>query len=345
MKKMSKILALTAAIALVLGLVPTLGPVSAAAFTETSMRLDRMTAGYADNDILVVVKPATTNTEGNVRVNFDSFGVDSTPANVTTSTSGLPSTYQGETLTAWPSIGGTASAVAGTTVTFTSGDLTVGTLYGFYITAGVDNPGSTGMYINRISTLTGGGATIDTARVAVRIIADDQIVITAAVPPYFDFQLDGNTDSFTTDLDPSNIISTGGRDVTIKTNAQDGWIAWLKSANTSLDSASTGETIETIGTVNGSPSSLTTGQDGYVLDVDLDTDSGTGDGTVSIAPEYDGASDEGGTLSSDYEEIATSDGTTDGDVITLTAKATVSPIKAAAEDYTDTWTVIGAANF
>jgi len=347
MKKFSKSLVLLAVVALLLGLVPTLGPVNAASFTEVSMRLDRMTTGYIDNQILIVVKPASTATEGNVRVDFDNaFGVDGTPANITTSTSGLPSTYQGETLTAWPSIGSAASAVGGNNVTFASGNLSVGVLYGFFITAGVDNPSSTGQYINRITTRTAGNGTIDNSRVAVRIIDNDQIVITAGVPPYFDFALDGNTDSFTADLDPSAVISTGGRTVTLKTNAQSGWITWLKSANTSLDSASTGETIETTGTVNGSPSTLSTGSDGYVLDVDKTTDSSTGDGTVSIAPEYDGSgSNQGGTLSSTYQEIATSDGTTDGDVLTLHARATVSAVKEAADDYTDTWTVIGAANF
>ncbi len=43
--------------------------------------------------------------------------------------------------------------------------------------------------------------------------------------------------------------------------------------------------------------------------------------------------------------IADCDGTTDGDVITLIGRASISAIQEAASDYTDTWTVVGAANY
>ncbi len=344
-QKQVRIVSILALLALIVGFSPKFA--DAANFQEASMRLDRMTTSVTDNQILVVAKPATSETEASVRVSFDSgFGVDTTATNITVSTSGIPSSYQGESLTAWPGIGSAATGVSGQDVNIASDDLTVGTLYGFYITAGIDNPSSAGQYKNTITTRTSGPSTIDSSKVAVRIISDDQIVITAIVPPTFNFTLDGNTDSFTTDLDPASVVSTGGRTVTIATNAADGWIAWARSANTSLDSANTGETIETTGSIDNTPSTLSAGSDGYVMDVDLITDSGTGDGTVSIAPEYNGSeSDQGGTLSSTYQEIATCDGTTNGDVLTLYGRATISAIKAAAEDYTDTWTVIGAGNF
>ncbi len=325
----------------------TVSLVQAANFSEVSVRHDRMQISISDERILIVAKPATTAIESDIRVEFASgFGVDTTASNITVSTSGIPTTYQGESLVAWPGVGSAATAVSGQIITITSSDLTPGNLYGFYITAGIDNPASAGQYRHRITTRTASSATIDSSRVAVRIIDNDQISVTAIVPPTFNFTLDGNTDSFTTDLDPASVVSTGGRTVTIATNAADGWIAWARSANTSLDSANTGETIETTGSIDNTPSTLSAGSDGYVMDVDLITDSGTGDGTVSIAPEYNGSeSDQGGTLSSTYQEIATCDGTTNGDVITLIARATASAIKAAAEDYTDTWTVIGAGNF
>lgn len=343
-------LALINVVSLVLALLSPLilaKPAYAANFTEASMRLDRMMVSITDNNILVVAKPATTETEGKVKVNFATgFTVDSTPANVTVSTSGLPSTYQGESLTSWPGIGTAATAVSGQLVTFASTELTVGTLYGFFITAGIDNPGSAGEKENAITTTTAADATIDTSNVAVRIITDDQIVITATVPPTFNFTLGANSDTFTSDLSSSSVVSTNGVTVTIVTNASNGWIAWLRSANTSLDSATTGEVIEKTGTVDDSPSTLSAGTDGYVLDVDLTTDSGTGDGTVSIDAEYLGAdTSSGGTPSATHEEIARSTGTTDGDVVTLIARAAITAVKAAADDYTDTWTVVGAGNF
>lgn len=319
----------------------------AAPFTEASIRLDRMKVSVVDNDILVVVKPASTATEAKVRVEFSGgFGVDATATNITTSTAGLPATYQGESVTAWPTIGATATTVAGNDVTFSSGDLTVGTLYAFYITNGIDNPGSAGSdLVQTISTLTSGDAIIDSTDVAVAVVTDDQVVITATVPPTFSFALSSNADAFTSNLNTTSIVSTSGVTATVATNAANGWIAWLKSANQSLDSATTGETIDSQGTVDNTCTSLVNGSNYYQLDVDLTTDSGTGDGTVTVAPEYNCATTSGGTFSATYQEIATASGTTDGDVITMLARSTISAVTAAATDYTDTWTVIGAGNF
>jgi hypothetical protein len=317
----------------------------AAPFDEASMRLDRMTASTADNDILIVVKPTTVATEASMQVVFASgFAVDSTPSNVTVSSAGIPSTYQGESLTAWPGIGSAATAVSGQTVTIASTDLTVGTLYGFFITAGIDNPGSTGQYVNTVRTRTSGTATIDESDVAVRIITDDQIDISATVPATFNFTLGANSDAFTADLSASSIVSTTGVTVTVATNAQNGWIAWLRSANAGLDSATTSATIDTQGSVDDACTTFVNGSDYYQLDVDLTTD-GNGSGTINVDDEYDCATTSGGTFSTTYEEIAISSGTTDGDVITLIGRATITATKPAADDYTDTWTVVGAGNF
>lgn len=318
----------------------------AANLTEASIRLDRMTASVIDNDILVVIKPASTVTEDEIRITFDAaFAVDSTPGNITTTTTGIPTTYQGEALTAVPSLGATASGVSGQQVDVAAGDMTPGTLYGFLMTAGIDNPGSAGQHKHTIATLTSNAAQ-DTAKVATRIISNDQVIITATVPPTFSFALGANTTGFADDLDVASINVATGVTVTISTNASNGWIAWLKSANAGLDSISTSETIDTQSTVNDACSTLTAGSDFYQLDVDLTTDNGVGTGTVNIDDEYDcNNPDGGGTFSTTYEEIAISDGSTAGDVITMVAKVTYIAIKQAATDYTDTWTVIGAANF
>src|SRR5690606_22621091 len=62
------------------------------------------------------------------------------------------------------------------------------------------NP-SAGQYEVTVTTQTSGPADIDTATIAARIISDDQVVVSAVVPPSFNFVLDGNATSFTSNLD------------------------------------------------------------------------------------------------------------------------------------------------
>ncbi len=326
--------------ALLLGITAPLfiGVVSAQAanFTNAYIRADRMKASTATS-VLVVIKPATVGTEDKVKVTFASgYTVAASP---TINTTNLPSG-----VTALPGtliIAGSGQVVTVSGVT----DLTVGTLYGFNIATGITN-GTAGEKINTIASETAAAATIDSTNVAVRVISDDQIVLTATVPPTFNFVLSGNTDTFTTDLSSGSVVSTTGKTVTLTTNADKGWIAWVKSANAALSSATSGETIATAGTINAAPSTLSAGTNGYVLDVDLTTDHGTGTGAVVIDPEYLGAdTSSGGTLSTSLQPIASANGTTAGDVLTLLARAAITTVLGAASDYTDTLTVVGAGNF
>lgn len=340
MIKMKKI-ALAQAIAMLLVLVlPVLGvvvkPAHAANFASAYLRADRMKDSQATS-VLVVINPVAAGTEAKLKVTFAAgYTVGASP---TTNVSNLP--------TGVIAVPGTLSAAgASQTVTITGvTDLTPGTLYGVNIATGITNT-TAGEYENTITTTTSGDVTVDTSNVAVRIISNDQIVLLATVPPTFNFVLSGNTDAFTTDLASGSVVSTTGKTVTLTTNADKGWIAWVKSANTALSSATTGETIATAGTVNGAPSTLSAGTNGYVLDTDLTTDHGTGTGTVTIDAEYLGAdTSSGGTLSTTFQPIASANGTTAGDVITLIERAAISTVLGAADDYTDTLTVVGAGNF
>lgn len=313
-------------------------------FQQAYLRLDRLKASTATGGT-VCAQPNTTATEASVDVTFPSgFTVNGTASNWTVTTTNLPSGAS-----AWLGIG-TATAVSSQTVTFPSSNLTVGTLYCFNFTgtstltnnsAGDDQTGA-------ITTQTSGPAVIDSTDYAVSIVSNDQIAISAVVPPTFSFALSANSDSFTSDLSTTT-TSTSGVTATISTNAASGWVAWVKSANAALTSPSTGASIATAGTVDNTPTDLAS-TTGYVLDVDITTDSGTGTGTVSQASgygaEYAGAnSTSGGTLSTTFQPIAAADGTTDGDILTLTARAKVSGSQEAAADYADTLTVIGAGRF
>ncbi|MCE9643616.1 MAG: hypothetical protein K8Q97_04895 [Candidatus Andersenbacteria bacterium] len=316
----------------------------ATSFTQAYLRLDRMKASTATGGT-VCAKPVTTATEADVKVVFPTgFTVNGTAGNWTVTTTNLPSGAS-----AWLGIG-TATAVSSQTVTFPSSDLTVGTLYCFNFTgtSTLTTSSAGSSKTGTITTTTSAPADIDLTSYATAVVSDDQIVVSAVVPAIFTFALSANTDSFTGNLSTTT-TSTTGVTTTVATNAQAGWIQWVKSANAALSSSTASASIATAGTVDNSPTDLAS-TTGYVLDVDVTTDSGTGSGTVTQASnygaEYNGTnSTSGGTLSTTFQPIAASDGTTDGDVLTLTERAKISAVQAAASDYTDTLTVVAAGRF
>lgn len=319
---------------------------SAANFTDVSVRLDRMKAGEATGGT-VCAKPVTTATETNVKVTFPSgftLGASETWAINTTETVKWP--YSASSWVGTPAVTG----VNGQTVTVSSGDLTVGTPYCFNFTAGLTNGTAGDSQIGSVTT-NSGSADIDSSQFALSLVSNDQVVISAQVTPIFTFALNKTADAFTTPLSPSAIVSTTGTTGTIQTNADSGWVAWVKSSG-KLASASTGAEIATFGTINDSAEALTNGTNGYGLDVTT-TQHGAGlydgDGVVSqlsgYGLEYDGSATTVGTLSTTFQPIAASSGTTNGDTVTLTERATISAVTPAAMDYTDTLTVIAAGRF
>ena len=313
----------------------------AAGLQQVMLRLDRM-ATSATTGGLVCVKTAVADvTESNVVVTFpDNFGVNTTASNWTTTYTNLPAGA-----TSWPITGSVASGVSGQAVTFPSSDLTANTLYCFNFASTSTLTNYSVANSDYTGTIAAGG---NSSSYATALISDDQIDITATVPSTFNFSLSGNSDSFASNLSTTAQLSNGVT-ATIGTNAASGWVVWVKSANAALNSVSTGASIATIGTVNNTTDSLTTSNYGYLLDVTV-TDSGTGTGVVTQGPdygqEYDGnSSNTGGTLSTSFQPVAASSGTTDADTVTLKALARISSVQAAATDYTDTLTVVGAGRF
>lgn len=343
MKKVSLVNILTL-VAVLLAPVVFSQKAQAASLTEAYVRLDRIKASTTTGGT-VCAKATTVGIENDVQITFPTgFTVNATATNWTVTTTNLP-----PGATAWLGIG-TATNVTGQVVTFPSGNLVVDTLYCFNFseTSTLTNSAAGD---NKIGTITTRVATVelDTAKYALSIITNDQIVITAVVPPTFSFALSGNTDTFTSDLSPTSIVSTSGKTTTITTNANNGWVTWVKSANAGLNSASISKSIATAGTVNNTPEDLDS-VTGYVLDVDITTDSGTGDGTVTQAAdwgaEYAGVdTTQGGSLSTTLQPIAASNGTTGGDVLTLTERAKITTVQEPATDYTDTLTVVAAGRF
>lgn len=317
----------------------------AANLTLAMVRPDRLAASTATGG-MICAKSTTVDVETQVKVTFPTgFATVDTPANWTVTTTDIPANA-----TAWIGIG-TATAATGQDVTFPSGNMVVGTLYCFNFTGTSTltthaTPG--GDYTGTITTEKAGPTTIDSSGYALSVVTNDQVVVTAIVPATFTFSLSGNTDTFASNLSTTAQLSNGVT-ATIETNAAAGWVAWVKSANAALNSASTGATIATTGSIDNTPTALTGGTNGYLLDVTF-TDHGTGTGVVSQDPdygdEYDGnSSNTGGTLSTTFQPVANANGTTAGDTITLKALARISAVQAAATDYTDTLTVVAAGRF
>ena len=322
-------------------------PVFAAAAGNTYMRCDRMKAATAPGSCLVVFTTSSTSfTEASIKITLDAEWVSATnfsttASNYTVSTSGLPAG-----VTAMPGIA-TAELVSGNTIRFPITALTNSTTYGFFITGSglITNPSaSTTIYHTIFTRDSGDSSTGDTKDIAVPVISDDQIAISATVAPTFTFVFANNAQNLGT-LASGSITSGGGTGITITSNSAGGWNAWVKSANAALTSASTANSIATSGTIDAAPTTLSIGTPGYVLDVDLTTDAGSG-GTVTIAAEYNGTTtSQGGTLSTSFQSIASSNGTANGDVITLVPRVAISGVTASASDYADTLTVVGAGIF
>lgn len=201
-------------------------------------------------------------------------------------------------------------------------------------------------------TITEGSGATDSTTVSVDVISQDSIVITAVVPPLFNMSFDSTaTDPFTANLSSSGITSNSARTITLNTNAASGWILWAKSTNGttkgSLQSAFAGNykitSPSSIGSASHTPSNNT---DDYGLGVTT-TSHTTGTGTITVPGAYDGSTaNKIGVLDSqNFQSIASSNGTANGDTVTFLNRATVSNITPAANDYTDTVTFIGAGNF
>jgi hypothetical protein len=289
----------------------------------------------------VCVKPATTATEASVQVVFPTGYTLGTAANFTVNTTNLAWPTGG---TAWPSIA-TATNVTSQTVTFPSGDLTVGTLYCFNWTnsaAVTISSGASSSNSGSVTTQTSVPAPIDTATYTTASVTNDQIVVSATVPSAFSFSLSGNTDSLGSLTTGSVASSPTPRTATINTNAKNGWMVWAKDLNTGLTSATAASTIAS--TTPGSNSTLAAGTAGY--NTGLTSSQVGGSGVITVAaPFVGGSTGKGGGLDTSLRSLASSTGTADTAVLTLTNNVAIGATTPAASDYTDTITIIGAGLF
>lgn len=312
----------------------------AVSITSATLRFDRIKTNTTSR-VLVKFKPNTVTGLTTVRIDFDNnYVIDNIASNIDTSTTALPSDCTALSVT-----NDEASAYAvGNIVDFAvTGVVSTATTYCFYITSGITTPSTADNEYTSVISTRDASTELGQISIANYFISDDQVSVSAIVTSSFSFTLDTNVTAFTANLSPAVMRSTSPVTCTVVSNAANGWTAYLKSANGSMSSVTASDTIPTQGTIDGTPETLSSGNEYYQLDVDEIVDTGS-NGTV--VAEYNGGANQGGTFnSSDFEAIVSSTGTTGDYEFTLTGKSTISGITKAANDYADTWTVIAAGNF
>lgn len=327
----------------------------AASATEAILRLDRMAQSVTTGGT-VCEKTGTAGTEASVVVTFPAgYTVNGTTANYPTSTTNLPpDPATGTAATPWPTISATATNVTGQAVTFTSGDLSINTFYCFNFGDAthtpITNPGAPASSQQAsITTQTSVPATIDLDKVALAVVASDQVTVTAVVPPIFTFQLLSNTDSFASDLSTSSVNVSSGINVKIGTNAKGGWTTWIKDSNQGLRSTLASHTIGTV--VGAAAQTLTAGSEGYGIDGTIASNPGGGAGgicTASVTAPYNGnGTSTAGQAFSAYQQLASCTGgvSSTDDEVTMKELATIATNTPASTDYSDIINVVGAGNF
>jgi hypothetical protein len=320
-------------------------PVHATALTNTYVRLSRMQASTATDFRLVFKTTTAAASGGKVVVQFYNAG---NPAQFTinatqTVSSGSCAADTGATALPGSITAAGDNTAAVKTVTISSvGALTATTAYCVDLTSAsaVTTPATTAGYITTVSTQTSGSATIDTTNIGLRVVSSDQVVVTAVVPPTFNFTLGATTDAFSANLDPTLVGSTGGVAATVTTNAAHGWIEWVKDLSQGLVSAGAGHTIATVGGTT--PVLFAAGAEKYGLYGVVTTDSS---GSTTVDAQYAGDATHAGQLYSGYKRLAFANSPTNGDVVTVKELAAIAGDTPSGNDYTDTLTVVAAGNF
>ena len=325
----------------------------AATMGEVFVRFDRMaTSAWTSGTICVM--PATTSTDvKSWTVTFpSSYTVGTTAADwETTSISTTDLAWPGSP-SAWPNATSATASVSGQDVTWTNSSaqtMNSGTLYCYNWTNTTSalriKASATPSNIGSVTTKDSSSVTIDTGEYATASISNDQIVVTATVPSAFSFALSANTDALGTLSTGSVAVSPTPRTATVNTNAKNGWLVWAKDTSAGLASTSASYTIPSnCSSGSGSNSTLSAGTEGYNTGV-TQTQAG-GSGTITVAtPFVGGVSGKGGGLCTNYQTLASSTGSADTAVLTLTNNAAIKGSTPAATDYTDTITVVGAGLF
>lgn len=153
----------------------------ASTFANAYVRLNNQNVNASlSGTICAQASSAGAGIENSVIVTFPSdFTISQTASNWTTSATNLPSGA-----TAWPGIASNATDVSGQSVTFSSSDLILDTLYCFNFTGTSSTTGALGdNKTGIITTKNSSNSTIDSTTYAVSIVNNNQISVTASIDP------------------------------------------------------------------------------------------------------------------------------------------------------------------
>jgi hypothetical protein len=212
----------------------------AAALSAARDRLNRQVASQTTgiSHTVAFTTSAVNGTENKVVLRFadadDGLWCRTAGTDVTvgTSTEDSASALPG-TLTAACTQGAGASSYDTITVSGVS-DLSTATRYGFVVsdgsTAKLGTPGAAASGVITVETQTSGGAAIDSQNIAVDIIANDQVAVSATVDPSISVVLSGNTAALGT-LSTSN-VNQAGITSQVTTNALNGYTSSALYNNT-----------------------------------------------------------------------------------------------------------------
>jgi hypothetical protein len=308
----------------------------ASTMTHATVMEYNMNAG-GTSEVAFAFTAGAADGAGSLTIDFGSWGgsVNAAPGFSITGCTGITGASIGLP-------GSITAAGATNTVTLSSvGALTSGTSYCGILTStsAVTNPAATGSYPVVITDGT------DTATVEIAVITNDQVVVSATVPPTFTLALSGNTDAFTGNLSSGSVVGTTGVTATVNTNAKTGWFLWGSDANTGLRSTAQSYTVAS--KTPGTNGSLVVGTEGYlsgILAADITQGSGAGVTSATAAYASSGAGN-GSGLDTTPRQIAASTGTANGASVKVKEYAAIAGTTPAATDYSDTVTLVGAGSF
>jgi hypothetical protein len=153
----------------------------AANFTNAYLRLSHQTPNSTLlGTVCAQASSAGAGVENKVIIQFPAdFTVSGNATNWTTTVTNLPAGS-----TPWPGIGNPATNVSGQSVTFSSNDLTANTLYCFNFNGAASTTGAAGNdKSGTLTTKNASNTTIDQTAYAISLTANNQIQVTASVPP------------------------------------------------------------------------------------------------------------------------------------------------------------------
>jgi hypothetical protein len=321
----------------------------AATLTSALVRFDRMQTSTATTGT-VCIRPATTS--ANVKtwtVTFPTgYTVSTTAANWQTANISTTNLAWPTGAVAWPNATSATAVAVGQTVTWTNASVqnmsNASTYcYNWTNSAALSIAASaTSSNVGSVATQDNVAATIDSGSYSTASVSSDQITVSATVPQSFSFSLSATTDNLGTLTTGAVAHSPTPRTATVNTNAKNGWQVWARDASTGLNSTTASKTISSL--TPGSNSTVTSGSEGYNTGVTSAQTSGSG--TISVSAVFDGTTlSNGGGLDTTLRSVATSNGTANNAVLTLTNNAAISSITPSATDYTDVITIVGAGLF